>query len=229
MGGLPADVDAAAIKSAMRSTAPQGRAFFFAKHGAGDVAGVETLVKAGFNVTDVSVTFVHDGADARQLEADAPEVEIATTADVAEVADLAGRCFTFSRFHADRRVGSDSANAVKREWARNSCLGRAAVVYVIRLAGCVTGFLAVLKRESRAGSEAIIDLIGVDAAHQGKGYGRVLTERFVRDWQGRAKRLSVGTQAANIPALRLYESLGFRVSETAYVLHAHAGDGEVVA
>jgi hypothetical protein len=33
----------------------------------------------------------------------------------------------------------------------------------------------------------------------------------------------VGTQAANIPSLRLYESFGFRVCETAYVLHAHVG------
>lgn len=227
MGALPVGADARAIASAMRAVAPQGRAFFFAKHGTADMAGVETLVRAGHNVTDVSVTFLHEGGCAH--EGECCVVEVATEVDATEVADLAGRCFTFSRFHADSRIGTNRANAVKREWARNSCLGRAAVVYVVRLAGRVAGFLAVLKREGQAGSEAIIDLVGVDAAHQGKGLGRAMTLRFIRDWGERAGRLSVGTQAVNIPALRLYERLGFRISETAYVLHAHARDGEVMA
>jgi ribosomal protein S18 acetylase RimI-like enzyme len=33
---------------------------------------------------------------------------------------------------------------------------------------------------------------------------------FINQWRGRADRLRVGTQISNIPAIRLYESLGFR-------------------
>ena len=35
------------------------------------------------------------------------------------------------------------------------------------------------------------------------------------------KTVRVGTQIANIPSLRLYESLGFRIADTHYVLHYH--------
>lgn len=217
----------AAIRAGMAAAAPRARAFYFAKIGGAEVAGVEALVRAGFNVTDVSVTFAHTAGDTGANGT--ANVEEATAADAGEVAELAGRCFTFSRFHADRRVELEQANAVKREWARNSCLGRAANVYIVRVAGRIAGFLAVLKREGQAGTEAVIDLIGVETEHQGKGLGRLLTQRFIRDWSGRARQLCVGTQMANIPALRLYESLGFRISETSYVLHAHTLDGEVMA
>lgn len=223
---LPAGMVSAELGSAMASQMPGGPTFLFAKLASSNVADVEKFVRAGFNVTDVSVTFEHAGGHPGVVS---QQVEVASAADADEVADLAGRCFTFSRFHADPRIGPARANAVKREWARNSCLGRAAVVYIVRRADKILGFLAVLNRKTPAGAEAVIDLIGVDAAHQGNGYGRLLTQHFIADWNSRSERLRVGTQASNIPALRLYESLGFRVSETAYVLHAHTRNGEVVA
>ena len=163
------------------------------------------------------------------LVADGVTIENSAEDDEAAVVDLAGRCFSYSRFHADRRIGTERADTVKREWVRNSCKGRAAMVYVARRAGEVAGFLAVMKREGQSGSEAAIDLIGVDPEHQGQGVGRSLSLRFIREWRGRADRLLVGTQAANIPALRLYELLGFRISETSYVLHAHLHDGRIAA
>jgi ribosomal protein S18 acetylase RimI-like enzyme len=45
---------------------------------------------------------------------------------------------------------------------------------------------------------------------------------------GQAQRpaaIVVGTQAANIPSVRLYESLGFRLRSSQYVLHHH-GKGQ---
>ena len=36
-----------------------------------------------------------------------------------------------------------------------------------------------------------------------------------------SRTLRVGTQVANVPSLRLYENCGFRVAESAYVLHGH--------
>lgn len=213
----------------MAATTPQGRAFFAVKQPADDVASVETLVRAGFNIVDVGVTLQHDGDVVEPFETDGVTIEPATQADEADIVDVAGHCFIYSRFHADRRIDSERANLVKREWARNSVRGRAATVYVARHDGEVAGFLAVMKRDGKDGSAAAIDLIGVNAVHQGKGIGRALSAGFIREWHGRVDRLVVGTQAANIPALRLYESLGFRVSETAYALHAHLQDGKVTA
>ena len=43
--------------------------------------------------------------------------------------------------------------------------------------------------------------------------------------QRRPRGLRVGTQAANTPSVRLYESLGFRLSQAQFVLHHHGRGG----
>lgn len=227
MNGVPEGLAAPAVASAMVDAAPQGRAFFAVKVPSDDVASVEKLTRSGFSVVDVGVTLSHEGFVTESRPADGVTIDVAASVDEDAIVDVAGRCFSYSRFHADRRIGAERADRVKREWVRNSCRGRAATVYVARRAGELAGFLAVMARDN--GNEAAIDLIGVDEAHQGQGVGRSLSARFVREWRSRAGRLVVGTQAANIPALRLYESLGFRVSDTAYALHAHLQDGKVMA
>ena len=155
--------------------------------------------------------------------------EFAGAGNAAAIEQIAAHCFTFSRFHLDPNIGLTRANEVKRQWARNACRGRASAVYVARQKHQVRGFLAVLESKSDNGTDAIIDLVGVDAACQGQGGGRALSMMFIDQWRGRANRLRVGTQISNIRAMRLYESIGFRITETSYVLHAHVKSGASAA
>jgi ribosomal protein S18 acetylase RimI-like enzyme len=61
----------------------------------------------------------------------------------------------------------------------------------------------------------------VDREHRGRGIGKALMGHLMEEAAGAGGLLRVGTQAANLASLRLYESLGFRIAETAYVLHCH--------
>ena len=79
------------------------------------------------------------------------------------------------------------------------------------------GFLAVIRRVATR----VIDLIAVDPDHRDKGLGRDLVARFMSDSESTAERVQVGTQAANLGAVRFYERLGYVVDETAYDLHMH--------
>lgn len=221
-GGMNADE----VRKRMLGKADGKSAFFFAKIPTADIGLVTILTRAGFDVTDVNVTL--DWADkSNPLISDAGDVEVgcASESDSTEIENVAGRCFTYSRFHLDPLISTAQANEVKRQWARNACLGRAATVYAARRGSELAGFLAVATSDAGGTNDAIIDLIGVDAGHQGRGVGRSLSRAFIGDWRDKADRLRVGTQISNIPALRLYESLGFRVSETSYVFHAHVRDG----
>jgi dTDP-4-amino-4,6-dideoxy-D-galactose acyltransferase len=156
-------------------------------------------------------------------------IEKAGAGDAAAIEEIAAHCFTISRFHLDPAIGLGRANDVKRQWARNACRGRASAIYVARKKNDVAGFLAVLESGSGGREDAIIDLVGVDKGHQGQGAGRALSRMFVDQWHARADRLRVGTQISNIAAMRLYESIGFRVTETSYVVHAHVRSGVLAA
>lgn len=229
-GTSPAD-----IRASLVDRAGQDAAFFSAKIPTRDVGALTNATQAGFFVVDVNVTFDWDKM-ANRISGNKTScdgnivIEAAGADDALAIEKIAGHCFLFSRFHLDPALGLDRANEVKRQWARNACRGRASVVYVARQKkNDVVGFLAVLEGKSVNGKEAIIDLVGVDATRQGQGAGKALSRMFVDQWRGRTDRLRVGTQISNIPAMRLYESIGFRVTETSYVLHAHIKNGALAA
>lgn len=228
--GLDAATPCAAIQAGLRDRARNDAAFFQAKIATRDVIAVNNARRAGFAVIDVNVTLDWDNCAGFGQEGGAGViVESVTADDVAAIEAIAGRCFTFSRFHLDPAIGLERAHEVKRQWARNACNGRAKAVYVARRGGAVCGFLAVLVNEQAERTDAVIDLVGVDGSHQGQGAGRALSSFFIERWRDRADRLRVGTQISNIRALRLYESIGFRVTETTYVLHAHVRNGALAA
>jgi dTDP-4-amino-4,6-dideoxy-D-galactose acyltransferase len=228
--GLEA-ASAAEIRHGLLDRAGGDTSFFFSKISTHDVGALTNAALAGFFVVDVNVTFdwretSGDGSKDDMIDNSDVTIEVARAGDTSVIENIAGHCFTFSRFHLDPAVGRGRANEVKRQWARNACRGRASVVYVARASdNDVIGFLAVLESTSNKGKDAIIDLIGVDAARQGRGAGRALSGTFVEQWHDRADRLRVGTQISNIPAMRLYESIGFRMAETSYVVHAHVRNG----
>ncbi len=231
VGGIGTGMLAADLQAQMLDHGGERAAFFSTKIPTREVAAVTNAVRAGFRVVDVNVTV--DWAGEREVvatdHASGATVDTAGAEDAAAIEDIAARCFRYTRFHLDPEIGLDRANEIKRQWARNACRGRASTVYVSRQNRNVTGFLAVLEARSGTHTDAIIDLVGVDAKSQGQGAGRALSAMFVDQWRGRADRLRVGTQVSNVPAMRLYESMGFRVAETAYVLHAHVRNGAVTA
>jgi len=232
--GVAATVPPAEIKLGLLDRAGQGAAFFSAKIPTWDVAAVTNATRAGFSVVDVNVTF--DWKDVAKDDSGSGAcgdgnliTETASVDDAAAIEAIAGHCFAFSRFHLDPVIGLERANEVKRQWARNACRGRASAVYVARRQSTVIGFLAALESKSGAGTDAVIDLVGVDADHQGQGAGRALSQLFVDQWRGRADGARVGTQISTIPAMFLYVALAFRAAETAYVLHAHVRNGALAA
>ncbi len=194
--------------------------FAYAKVPVGDVAEVSRLEIAGFRAVDVNMILARGGGDVPAPSAPIVRVDAAMAP---AVLDIAGSCFRYSRFHLDPSVDDALANRIKREWARSYAEGRRGhSLWAALDGGKPAGFLAVLTAETGGKRQAVIDLIGVTAASQGRGLGRDLTRFFIREFAA-YDELLVGTQAANAPSIRLYESCGFRVSRAAYVLHRHAG------
>jgi ribosomal protein S18 acetylase RimI-like enzyme len=189
-------------------------AFLYAKVPTADTAMVGRLGDLGFRVVDTNVTLERDAAPAL-AESGRNACRFAAPGDRDAIRALAGRAFSHSRLHLDAAVPREAADRSRAEWAGNFFSGARGDHMVV--AGECLGFLQLLGPKDGV---LTIDLIGVDPTARRRGLARDMIAFAAARLPGIA-RLRVGTQVANIASLRLYESLGFRVVETSYVLHAH--------
>jgi len=168
----------------------------------------------GFRIVDTNLTFECDcltTVPGRPMRRAMPE-------DCDAIMRLAGESFRFSRFHLDPRIGSATAAAIKAAWVRNYFTGcRGTRLYVADIGDEVAGFLLAIDRER----QTVIDLIAVSPRHQRQGIAAALIATLAAESTA-STTLVAGTQVANVPSVRMYESLGFRLASSAYVLHYHA-------
>jgi len=223
----PAAAQAAVLLKRLLEAARGGNAFAYAKLPTHDVAACSRLTQAGFDLVDTAVTLAWTGGENKQTGGYA--VTEVMGSDYGQLPTVARRSFRLSRFHLDPLFPDDIADAIKEKWVESYCQGRRGdALYAARFDGRDAGFLAALATGEGAGRRAVIDLVGVAPEFRGRGLGRGLVMAFVDGWKSRAAELRVGTQAANIPSLRLYESCGFSIVETSYVLHAHVKNGAII-
>ncbi|MGE0392411.1 MAG: N-acetyltransferase family protein [Vicinamibacterales bacterium] len=189
------------------------------------VGTVRDLTRLGFGVVDISMTFEREpSTDVGEAADGAVEVGDAREDEGEALAEIAASSFSFSRFHSDPDIEPGVAASVKREWVRSYATGRRGRrLLVARVDGHPAGFLAELAVEREGRSVGVIDLVGVGVPWQRRGVGRTLVARWVTSCVGQYASLRVGTQAANVPSIRLYEGLGFRLLSSEFVLHAHVG------
>ena len=218
------EIDPQALGRRLATALGRGPGFAYAKVPMGDVRAIEALSRNDFHPVDTAVTFQRGSEP--PVEWRAPhriEVRRATAEELIAARDLAGRCMVLSRFHVDPRLGAAIGDAVSRAWIQSYCDGvRGEEVLVAFLDGAVSGFNAVL-RTSAAGTPCrVVDLIGVDERHRGQGVAQSLMQRFVLDTLGMGVGcMRVTTQASNVAAVNLYERNGFRLAESALVMHRH--------
>ena len=203
----------------------RGAATYQAKVPAAEVESIRMLGAEGFYVTNAGITLGRTPPDSPSAELP-PRHEVRDADPERDTAllDVAGRCFTASRFHLDPAIPDAVANRVKRDWVESYFRGtRGEKLLVAAEEGRQVGFLAVMAGESGGRRVRTIDLIGVDPDHQYLGAGRALVGRFLDESVGACDLVQVGTQAANEPATRFYQRMGFLVANTFFDLHLHVG------
>ena len=192
--------------------------FYQARVPVEDVRAVQRLSGLGFSVVDTTLTL------GRRPEPGAapPNVVRAEPEQRDAVVEIARTAFRYSRFHLDPEVPDELANRIKADWISSYFAGTRGEHLLVAVAdGEPAGFLAVIGGEEDGRTLRTIDLIAVAPAAQGRGLAKALTAAFVAESGGVADEVRVGTQAANVPATRLYESLGFALVRAQYALHRH--------
>lgn len=170
---------------------------------------IRTLEKHGFELLDAIQTFELNPGEYVQSTADTVSVRPFRTVDREQVIAIARRAFVYDRFHADDALAPGVADHIHEVWVDNCCRGSMAdVVWIVEHASEVRGFLTCkLDRTTRIGT---IGLVATHPDARRQGIARALTLQALR-WFNREGALSVrvGTQLTNLPASRLYQSLGF--------------------
>ena len=124
---------------------------------------------------------------------------------------LAFESGVFSRFHTDPNFVNREFEKLYRLW-----IEKALAQHEVLLAKDQAGFVSCKVAEF----DAQIGLIAVQTAHRGKGWGKKLiqsAENFAI--QKGAQTMTIGTQAANLPASSLYHSMGYQLIEKKFIYH----------
>jgi ribosomal-protein-alanine N-acetyltransferase len=181
--------------------------------------------KTGFQLADALLTYhldvqaVEQAPDLQSGESIA--VRSSRTEDVAPLMEIARTSFTNDHFHRDPRFPQDKSDELFAKWVYNGCQGSADIVLVAADENeepC--GFIICKTEEAGRGSKyGVIDLIAVSPSHQRRGIGTRLVKEAVRWFAQSVESVFVGTQANNIPSIRTYEKVGFRLLRTQLTLH----------
>jgi len=128
-----------------------------------------------------------------------------------QIVSLAIESGKYSRFKKDTRLNQKEFESLYQHWIEK------AIDEDIVLTNKSLNAMATLSVEEK---EASIGLLSVDEKERGKGLGRqlVLTAENEAILSG-AETLFIPTQSHNIPACKLYQSLGYEVAERIYIYH----------
>jgi ribosomal protein S18 acetylase RimI-like enzyme len=174
----------------------------------------EALTSAGFEPILEMVNFERELAAAPPPATGDVELIPAYPSDADLLAGMGRRLFSKDRFHSDRLVSREAANALHADWAANCARGTAAdVVLLAQRGGAPAGFHAwrVLPHEDGIAGTTV--LIGTLPEHSGRGIGRAMvSEGLIQMFARGARAAWVRTESTNLSACRLYASCGFAPS-----------------
>ena len=146
-------------------------------------------------------------------------VRVASSSDIPELREIAGKSFSVTRFHADPNIDNSIADKSRAEWVANALGDSNKDVYVFESENRIVSFMVFKKINSETGS---IDLIATHPDFRSKGFGSGLlreVEQIVH--KNGVKILEVGTQGSNTGSLNFYMREGFRVSRAYITFHLH--------
>lgn len=191
--------------------------FIYANIPSTDVHAFMYFTRVGFYCVESRLVFEKQRQEGGIPRLDNFTLRCALPEDENDVRWIAQISFTYSRFHCDPKFSLFEASALKEAWASNFFVGGRGthMIVAVHQDRCVGFLLLIAQRDV-----LIIDLIAVAPEYQNRGVAAAMITYAEHIYTG-TNRIRVGTQAANIPSVRLYKRIGFRLVASQYILHYH--------
>lgn len=168
---------------------------------------IHALEESGFLLIDGLIALENDSFVSDIT--DNVSIREAKQSDLNALQEIAKDVFTLTRFYTDPLIPVEKANSLYAKWIENSLRGEAAdMVLIYEEAGEILGFITLQK-------EGHIPLIAVSKQAQGKGIAKKLIKgayTYFHEWG--VEKIAIETQSINIPALRSYQSCGFKITNS---------------
>lgn len=168
---------------------------------------IHSLEKGGYLLVDGLITLETTINPAEQETNN--HVRTATKNDLEKLLEIAGEVFNVTRYYHDPVIPKEKANIIYKEWVKNTMHGKFGdMILVWEEKNKVIGLITLDKKGQ-------IPLVGLSKDARGKGIGRELVESALNkfgDWG--IKKIIVETQMTNIPALKVYQSCGFKIADS---------------
>lgn len=183
------------------------------------------MLPNGATLSDILLTFIKkiDKKEPPQKESPVSTLNIifeeARSADEEKLREITTSAYEHSHYFNDRNIPLEEAENVYLEWISNSVKGFADYVIVARLKDEIVGYITLRKKKLDDTKIGVIDLIAVDKNYRGQGIGKMLVIRGIEKIGDEIDNLCASTQVSNMPALRLYQSLGFKPVTSEVTFH----------
>ena len=186
--------------------------FVYTKISTQDLTTLNTLVREGFNLVEISTLFEQQSPVQNHITSK-NNIGLVELEEKEAILAIAENAFITSRFYQDTRIPHDTASKIKKDWVSNYFSGkRGDNLIVARIDKEVAGFLLLIKNTT-------IDLIAVSPKYYRQGIGSSMIT-FANQAIG---LLKAGTQLNNHGSIAMYQKCGFLLTQSHFVLHKFLG------
>ncbi len=169
---------------------------------------IHELEKYDFLLVDGLIT-LETMPDNKQIEYLPKQIRHAKTKDIKQLLKISGSVFAVTRYYHDPLIPKEKADIVYQKWVTNSLSEKSSKMVLVWEKNKKILGLTTLDKKGQ------IILLGVSEKVRGKGIGRELIKGALNKFRElKRERVIVETQITNIPALRLYQSLGFKIIDS---------------
>ncbi|MBI5123531.1 GNAT family N-acetyltransferase [Candidatus Roizmanbacteria bacterium] len=182
---------------------------------ANDFLTAQELEKNGFIVVDGIITLEKNLEEV--ITDSFLNIRSAKTSDLSQLISIGATVFIGrSRYYHDSMISENKANDIYSKWVENSVKKIVADdVLIWEHNKKILGLISLQKKGQ-------IPLVGVIREAKGRGIGKELLSAacaVFRKWD--LKKVTIETQITNIPALRLYQSSGFKIVDSYLTFRWH--------
>jgi ribosomal protein S18 acetylase RimI-like enzyme len=130
--------------------------------------------------------------------------------------DIARSSFNYSRFYNDPKLPTEKAKNIYAHWTECAFEKENKYFVISERGKNALGFILF----SIIDDSCVIELIAVDEKYQGQKVGKSLVKTMeLFAFNNGIKKIQVGTQLSNIPAIQFYNVMGFRYENCSSIYH----------